>query len=101
MNKKTQASDLPIGTRIYYTGDMANGSSQGTVVAYYPRTRYSPESVDILLDDERFDGDTSRMAKRVPLIAFDPSPGRRFHLLAEYEAERKARLEEMQRRFAR
>lgn len=92
-------TDLPIGTRIYYTGDQANGPCEGTVVACYPRTPYTPECVDILLDEERFEGDTTRLAKRIPLIAFDLAPGRRFVLLAEYLAERKAHMEAMYRRY--
>lgn len=79
---------LQIGDRIYYTGDMANAESAGTIVAVNPATHHSGPSVDIDLDDE-----PDRRFRVVSLLAFNPAPGRRFWLLPEYEIARQARME--------
>jgi len=84
---------IKVGDRVYYTGDMANCPSYGTVTAYHPRTQYRPESVSIKHDDERFEGDTERFSRYVPIIAFKPHPGRRFWLASEYDADRQAQTE--------
>lgn len=73
--------ELIIGTRIYYTGDMANASDHGMITAERPANRFAPLSYDITLDD-------GRTFKGVWAIAFDPGPGRRFWTDAEYEADR-------------
>ncbi len=94
-------SALQPGTRIYYTGDMANGSSFGTVTAYRDAGRFNPESVDISFDDERFEGDEKKSTRSLPVICFAPGPGRRFWLESEWEADRQARIAEMKARYSR
>jgi len=76
----TNSKKFKLGTRIYYTGDMANMGSEGTIIKYRPREKYIPESVDIQYDEDRFDGDT-RLGKMIPVIAFNPGPGCRFELI--------------------
>ncbi|RJX17664.1 MAG: hypothetical protein C4575_12525 [Desulforudis sp.] len=50
------------GTRIYYTGDMANREGFGTIVAVLEPTKYSPQQVVIKMDDGR--------EKKVPTAMF-------------------------------
>lgn len=83
------------GTRVYYTGDMANMSSFGTITAYHPRGQYTPESVDIKYDEIRFEGDDSRFSKMVPVIAFSKGVGQRFWFLDEWEQHRAEELEKL------
>lgn len=78
----------PIGTRIYYTGDMANLDGCGTVTGLREPTRFSGPGLDIKMDDGReFLG--------VFPASFMPSPGRRFWLLEDWKADRSRRIEEM------
>ena len=80
---------MRVGDRIYYTGDRANGASEGTVTACNPASKYIPESVNIKYDQSRFEGDT--MESRLVLLQnFQPGPGRRFYLFEEWVAERQA-----------
>ena len=88
------------GDRIYYTGDMANGSSEGTITACNPATAYIPESVDIEYDEPRFGGDTMK-SRKVLLQNFSKGPGRRFYLLEEWNAERQAALKAFQEKYER
>lgn len=78
------------GDRIYYTGDMANMGGYGTITAYHPAGRFNPEAVDIVFDEERFEGDTEKKARMVYVMMFNPGPGRRFWLAEEYDAAQKA-----------
>lgn len=80
------------GDRIYYTGDMANGSSEGTILEIVPATKYGPESVWIKFDESRFEGDIKQKGF-VYIQCFSPGPGRRFYPLKEWEAERQASLQ--------
>ena len=86
------------GDRIYYTGDMANMPSAGTITKIRPPDKWGPESYDIKFDEERFDGDALE-TRGIYKSAFTPGPGRRFMLLEEYTADRERRIEEMQRRY--
>ena len=79
--------ELTVGTRIYYTGDMANMSSYGTITETRDATRYGPAYVSILYDEPRFEGDTLHSSK-IPLCLFSPSPGRRFYLAEEWDSLR-------------
>lgn len=71
---------IQIGTRVYYTGDMANLPSLGTVTKYYERGKYNPEAVEITFDEERFEGDT-KVSRMVPLVCFGNAPGDRFRIV--------------------
>ena len=75
-------------TRIYYTGDMANHNGFGVITREYERTKYTPEAVDIRLDD-------GREFRLVFVSMFDPSPGQRFWLLEDWQADRDKRIAEM------
>jgi len=89
---------MRVGDRIYYTGDMSNGSSTGTITACNPATKYAPESVDIKFDESRCEGDT--MESRMVFIKnFAPGPGRRFYMLDEWRQEREISLKAMQERY--
>ena len=48
-----KAPDLAIGTRIYYTGDMANASGFGEVTDKKPADRYAPDQLQITMEDDR------------------------------------------------
>jgi hypothetical protein len=86
------AKNLQPGDRFYYTGDMANGDSFGTITA-----RIEDKwglSYNVEFDDERFDGDT-KTAHRLMPMSFTAGPGQRFKTLAQYDAERKAAVARM------
>ncbi len=87
------------GDRVYYTGDMANWATEGTITACVPAGKYNPESVNIAWDQKRFEDDYRRESLMVPIIMFSPGSGRRFYLLEEWEAERKVHLEAMRKRM--
>ena len=79
---------MDLGQRIYYTGDMANAEDFGTIIAVREPNKYAPLSYDIRLDD-------GRLFKGVWDLSFQPSPGRRFWPLDEWEADRQKRIEAM------
>lgn len=87
-------SELQIGTRVYYTGDMANCEGYGNVVATYVAPKGSPETFafDVLFDD-------GRTFARLSLHNFTPGPGRRFWIASEWDADRQRRLEAMRREY--
>jgi hypothetical protein len=82
-----------IGRRIYYTGDMANPDGEGVIIAYRPADRWHSGSFDVRLDD-------GRDWRGIHPASFDPSPGRRFWLLDEWEAARQLRIEAMKAAMA-
>jgi hypothetical protein len=84
MNKK-----LEVGTKIYYTGDQANLPAFGEITKVYT-DEYN--SLEVTLED-------GRVWKKLGAIHFQPSIGRRFMTLEEYKAERKARLEILEKRM--
>lgn len=86
MTNTTKTETLTAGTRIYYTGDMANASGNGQI------DRIDDGYCDMHLDD-------GRSFRMVPLCAFKPAPGRRFIVLAEHLAQRKAAIEDMKARM--
>ena len=49
----TAELNLNVGTRVYYTGDMANCDGKGTVVVINPADRFCATSYKIVLDDGR------------------------------------------------
>jgi hypothetical protein len=42
-NMSESLKTLPIGTRVYYTGDMANLPAVGTIVEHKPSARFSDQ----------------------------------------------------------
>lgn len=77
---------LEIGTKIYYSGDMANPDGFGEVIAIRPATKWSSEHFVILMDDER--------VKTVPESNFAKGPGQRFHFEEEWQAQRRAMIQQ-------
>lgn len=77
---------LGTGTRIIYTGDVANHAGRGEIVAV-TSNRWSPCQYDIRLEDGR------------EMRAVQPSNfegiGRRFELESEYDKKRRAFLEQL------
>lgn len=84
-----------LGARIYYTGDMANGASYGTIVEWIPSDRFQ-DQLRIRFDEPRFEGDDDRETVVTP-ISFEPGPGRRFYMAAEWDALRAEKIEAMRR----
>ena len=82
---------LQPGTRIYYTGDMANSEDHGVITKRY-NDRWG-DFVDITLDD-------GREFRGVYVIAFEPGPGRRFMLEEEWQEQRNAAVNNFNQRYA-
>ncbi|SRR5260221_10879496 len=79
---KVTWDQLQVGVRIYYTGDMANASANGTVVA---RTDGKwGRQVDIQLDD-------GYLTRGIHDSLFQPGPGRRFWLSDDWKADQEAK----------
>lgn len=76
------------GTRIYYTGDMANQPDDGTITRLVPANKYGGASVDIDFDEGN--------NRNVTLLGFAPGPGRRFWLQDDWIQERATKLRESQ-----
>lgn len=88
----TQAyKNLPVGTRVIYTGDMANHAGRGSVVAV-TSNRWSPCQYDLLMED-------GREMKAIQPSNFD-GPGRRFILQSEYDEQRRAFVAQLATRRA-
>ena len=96
--KKT--SELyPVGTEVYYTGDMANHSGKGFVRSI--RENFLGRSMDVVIKGE-YDNFTEswtedREILGLTTVHFSPGPGRRFWTLEEWRAGRAAKLEAMQK----
>lgn len=87
---KKAAQNLQVGDRFFYTGDMANAATWGTVLARIEDKwglHYS-----VVYDDCRFEGDT-RTSARVEVYGFYPAPGQRFKTEQQYNEERQRILE--------
>jgi hypothetical protein len=80
----TMATTLTAGTRIHYTGDMANDPGDGSVTAVTDGRH--GVFYDITLDDGRI----FRMTPHVSCV-FN-GPGRRFWIMSEYQAKRAAEI---------
>ena len=87
------AAELAIGTPIHYTGDMANPSGKGTIVAHRAPTQWSRFSVDMLLED-------GREIKGIWPGMFTTSPGQRFYLMSDWKAIRAAKIAQMEAEYA-
>jgi hypothetical protein len=78
---------LSIGTKIYYTGDMANQSGFGEVIAHR-----SDWGMDIRFED-------GRAFNALTMSSFSAGPGRRFMTLETHKAERAAQIAQMHAEF--
>lgn len=88
MNEELKQRIQKVGVRIYNSGDMANFPTYGTVKQVLASTKYTPESVVIVFDDARFEGDTKQST--VPVYVFSKGPGCRYWLAEDYDARHKA-----------
>jgi len=80
--------NLKVGQRIYYTGDMANFPTYGTITKIILPDRWGGVSYLIKFDDETYEGDTKKEAY-INYLSFQPGPGRRFMLEEEQKAKYK------------
>lgn len=90
--------ELTLGTRIYYTGDMANCESAGTIIATLPATKYGPEQVRIQYDQPRFEGDTQLGVVYVSMFRGKPET-RRFFLEQEWLEIQRQKMEAARKRW--
>lgn len=84
-------TNMPKGTRVYYTGDMANIEAEGTICRVNPAGTWGM-SYDIVFDD-------GRLFRGVNPLSFEAGPGRRFWPLDEWMEHRQQRIEAMQQRY--
>ncbi len=54
--QENQPGLLPIGSKVYYTGDMANHDGEGWVGSHMPASRFGSASLNIQLEDGRVFG---------------------------------------------
>ena len=76
---------MTTGTKIYYTGDVANQPDEGTVIDVVKSNFYNCDTFNILLDDGRF-------FPQVMPSSFSGGAGCRFFTLADYKAAREKKL---------
>ena len=88
---KTLFSDLTVGTKVFYTGDMANIEGFGVVTAQY--TTNWGSLVDLEIEGIETE-DAPRIMRGISPLNFSGA-GRRFILHSEYVAERNAKIEAM------
>ena len=86
--------ELSIGQEIYYTGDMANTSTEGKIIKKYSNSFY-PVLYDIQLTNK----EGERVSKGIFPVAFQKSPGRRFIVREEYQKERQEKIKELKERM--
>lgn len=79
-------NELPVGTRIYYKGDMANADGFGSISGHF-----SPTTVNISFDD-------GREFKAVFASQFENSRFQRFYLADNWKAQQEAAIIQLQRR---
>ncbi len=85
---KTEWESLQLGVRIYYTGDMANSCGSGVITERLPiNPKWGYREVKIAMDD-------GRKWFAIGLTSFQPSPGRRFWLETDWQADRDRRIAE-------
>lgn len=90
---KVAWEQLSEGVRIYYTGDMANHDGFGVITKQWHDAGWNYRQVNILMDD-------GRILRGIHDLGFQPSPGRRFWLEADWRAERERRIAEMKAQWA-
>ena len=86
-----RTDEYQAGDRIYYTGDMANIPDKGIIIKRREPNRFAPVSYDIHLDD-------GRELRGIYHLSFTGA-GRRFWLLSEWQADREAKIKQMQDRM--
>lgn len=83
---------LKEGDRFYYTGDMANGSSFGTITEVLQPTKYSHLRYRVTFDTIRFEGDTKESI--VEYFSFNKGIGQRFKTMDQYNEEIQNKFEQ-------
>lgn len=78
------AQILEPGTRVYYTGDMANIPAVGTIVEIVRDARFGD---DYRITWDQTDGNEGKPDSLIAPVQFRPGPGRRFSTLAEEQAK--------------
>lgn len=85
---------LEVGTRIYYTGDMANNEGFGTITKKIPAGKYNQACVETKLDD-------GRIQKMLPELLFSPkysgNGSTRFVTEEAYRAWEQAFIDKLQK----
>jgi hypothetical protein len=93
INKK--AKNMKPGDRFYYTGDMANAASFGTVVASGSNEFYSYYDTEI----DPIDANGEKVARRVYVSSFTAGPGQRYKSIEQYDAEREEKLAAFKKQY--
>ncbi len=88
---KVLDSQLTPGVEVYYTGDMANSEARGRCMGVRRSERFTDQ---YQLELETFDGEMR--TTHVPLACFQPGPGRRFWLAADWDERRRKRIKQKQ-----
>lgn len=83
---------LKVGTKMFYTGDIANAPGTGEIILVHSNDFY-PILYNIELNEHEGE---KRIFRNITPNALEKSPGRRFILKSEYEDERQKRIEELQ-----
>ena len=86
-------NNFAIGTRVYYTGDMANQSGTGIISEHYPADRWTNGSFDITEVDGPLSG--GRTWRRIQPSHFAKGPGVRFWLESEWHAKRSGEIRQL------
>ena len=72
---------IGIGTRIHYTGDMANRERFGVITAEHPADRWGGVSWDMTCDMDDEDEAGPEVWEDLDALHFAPGPGTRFFIL--------------------
>ena len=97
MENTTKNTELKEGQRFYYTGDMANLSSWGTIISV--KKDEFCTSYELEYDDERFDGDDK--TGNTFASSFNKGIGQRFKTEEQYNQEMKERQEKFNQIYGR
>ena len=95
MKETPRNTDLhPVGTKIWYTGDMANHSGAGVVESIRENTIGRSMNVVIKGEYDRFTESWTKDRKfqGLTMAHFSPGPGRRFWTRTEWEEDRAVKL---------
>jgi hypothetical protein len=83
-----KAKNLPIGQKVYYTGDMANVAAFGVVVAKGENAYYKYYDIEIVSDEPN----NEKTTKRVYASSFTAGPGQRYKTIEQYKSEREEQI---------